>query len=244
MLRPRVTPSRLLHQHQPLAGKEIGVLCWNTQKLTQDVRFHHSLAELTGLYPTSLLLLQEARLAPRGEAWLDGWSWAVAPNMQTRTQLFGVLTAGRCAFDDIVPLLSRSRELRFATHKSLMLTRHPLPEDGTLLVANMHAINFVHAGLFISEMELLRTELLRHQGPLIVAGDFNAWSRQRRLYLRQFCRAVGLRQAVMENPHHVKSYLRQPLDFIFYRDLQLRSATAINMPGVSDHNPIHANFLL
>lgn len=244
MLRPRVTPSQLLHQHRSLDGDTLGVLCWNAQKLTQNVRFQHSLAALTERYATSLLLLQEARLAPVGDSWLDGWSWAVSPNMQTRTQLFGVLTAGRCAFDDVQPLLSQSRELRFATHKSLMLTRHPLPGYGSLLVVNMHAINFVHAGLFLNEMEQLRTELLRHSGPLIVAGDFNVWSRQRRLYLRQFCRATGLRQAVMENAHHVKSYLRQPLDFIFYRDLFLRSAEAIDMPGVSDHNPIYARFFL
>lgn len=244
MLRPRVTPSRLLHQHRPLDGDSLGVLCWNTQKLTQDSRFQQSLTALTERYAPGLLLLQEARMAPMGESWLEGWSWAVSPNMQTRTQLFGVLTAGRCAFDDVLPLLSQSRELRFATHKSLILTRHPLPGEGSLLVVNMHAINFVHAGLFMNEMELLRAELLRHVGPLIVAGDFNVWSRQRRLYLRQFCRATGLRQAVMENAHHVKSYLRQPLDFIFYRDLYLRSAEAINMPGVSDHNPIYARFLL
>ncbi|WMC10711.1 endonuclease/exonuclease/phosphatase family protein [Oceanimonas pelagia] len=244
MLRPRVTPSRLQHQHQPLAGNSLGVLCWNVQKLTREPHFQHGLAMLTERYATSLLLLQEARLAPMGDPWLEDWSWAVSPNMQTRTHLFGVLTAGQCAFDDVRPLLSQSRELRFATHKSLILTRHPLPGDGVLLVVNMHAINFVHAGLFLKEMELLRAELLRHAGPLIVAGDFNVWSRQRRLYLRRFCRAVGLRQAVMENAHHVKSYLHQPLDFIFYRDLYLRSAEAINMPGVSDHNPIYARFLL
>lgn len=244
MLRPRATPSRLLHQHQPLAGEDIGVLCWNAQKLTQDARFHQSITDLTLLYPTSLLLLQEARLAPLGESWLESWSWAAAPNMQTRKQMFGVLTAGRCAFEDIQPLLTQSRELRFATHKSLILTRHPLPEDKTLLVVNMHAINFVHAGLFLKEMEQVRIELLHHTGPLIVAGDFNAWSRQRRLYLRRFCRATGLRQAVMDNAHYVKTYLHQPLDFIFYRDLKLRSATAIDMPTVSDHNPIYARFLL
>lgn len=243
MLRPRIAPHQLGHQHQPLDGDELGVLCWNTQKLTLTPRFHLCLAGLMARFPTNLLLLQEAKLA-LNERLLEGWSYAVSPNIQTPAHLFGVLTAGRCAFDGIQPLLSRSRELRFATHKSQILTRHPLGGNTELLVANIHAINFVPHGRFHGEMEQLKRELLRHRGPLIVAGDFNVWSRQRWRYLLEFCRAMGLRQAVMADGHYIKHYLRQPLDFIFYRELQLRSATAIDTDVVSDHNPIYARFSL
>lgn len=242
MLRPRVAPHQLVHQHQHLDDDELGIMCWNTQKLTLSPEFQLCLTQLLAQFPTRLLLLQEAKLALSQRLQLDGWSYAVSPNIQTPSHLFGVLTAGQCAFDDITTVLSQGRELRFATHKSQVITHHPLQGGDTLLVANIHAINFVRHGQFNQEIAVLRQVLLQHEGPLIVAGDFNVWSRSRRLYLAQFCRAMGLKKAVMEDAKYIKTYRRQPLDFIFYRDLTLRSAIAINTPTVSDHNPIYAQF--
>ena len=242
MLRPRVAPHQLVHQHQHLDDDELGIMCWNTQKLTLSPEFQLCLTQLLAQFPTRLLLLQEAKLALSQRLQLDGWSYAVSPNIQTPSHLFGVLTAGQCAFDDITTVLSQGRELRFATHKSQVITHHPLQGGDTLLVANIHAINFVRHGQFNQEIATLRQVLLQHRGPLIVAGDFNVWSRSRRLYLAQFCRAMGLKKAVMEDAKYIKTYRRQPLDFIFYRDLTLRSAIAINTPTVSDHNPIYAQF--
>ncbi|GAA3544802.1 endonuclease/exonuclease/phosphatase family protein [Zobellella aerophila] len=243
MLRPQLAPRQLAHQHLRLEG-ELGVLCWNTQKLTLDGDFRRCLTRLMGQFPTALLLLQEAKLAMNGGLRLEGWSYAVSPNIQTHSHLFGVLTAARCAFDEVAALLSHTRELNFATHKSLILTRHPLADQRQLLVANIHAINFVRHGLFYNEIAALKRELFQHRGPLIVAGDFNVWNKKRRRYLSDFCWEMGLAQAVMEDPHHIKSLFRQPLDFIFYRDLTLRSAIAIDTQVVSDHNPIYARFSL
>ena len=243
MLRPQVAPHQLAHQHLRLDG-ELGVLCWNTQKLTLSGDFRLCLARLMSQFPTTLLLLQEAKLAVNRRLNLEGWSYAVSPNIQTPSHLFGVLTAAQCAFADVSALLSSTRELGFVTHKSLILTRHPLAGEQQLLVANIHAINFVRHGHFYHEIAALKRQLLEHQGPLIVAGDFNVWNKKRRRYLTDFCRDMGLSQAVMEDPQHIKTRFRQPLDFIFYRDLFLRSAIAIDTDVVSDHNPIYARFAL
>ncbi|MGO3229359.1 MAG: endonuclease/exonuclease/phosphatase family protein, partial [Oceanisphaera sp.] len=172
MLRPRVTPHQLVHQHQPLDDSLLGVMCWNTQKLTLSPEFQLCLTQLLATFPTRLLLLQEAKLALSQRLRLDGWSYAVSPNIQTPSHLFGVLTAGECAFDDITTVLSQGRELSFATHKSQVITHHPLQGGDTLLVANIHAINFVRHGQFHQEIAILRQILLQHKGPLIVAGDF------------------------------------------------------------------------
>ncbi len=242
MFRPQVTPHQLVHQHQPLNDDIFGVMSWNTQKQTLSPAFEQCLRQLLVQFPTRLLLLQEAKIPLKQRLPLEGWSYAVAPNMQTASYLFGVLTAGQCAFDDIRAVLSQGRELKFATHKSQVITHHPLPGGDTLLVTNIHAINFVHHGQFDKEIAILRQILLQHKGPLIVAGDFNVWSRSRRMYLAQFCRAMGLKKAVMEDEHHIKSYRKQTLDYIFYRELKLQSATAIDTRTVSDHNPIYAQF--
>lgn len=243
MLKPKIIiPQRLLHQQSMIRGEEFGVLCWNTQKLTQTLKFQVTLARLLEQFPSQILLFQEAKLA-LGSGWkIPDWSYAIAPNIQTNRSVFGVLTASQYAFGDVRPLLTQNREGVFATHKSYLLSYHPLPNKESLLIVNVHAINFVSANYFLREMELLKAELLDHRGPLIVAGDFNVWSRQRRLHLRRFCRSVGLRQAVMEDPQHIKTYRQHPLDFIFYRDLWLKEASAINTVAVSDHNPIYARF--
>lgn len=243
MLKPKVVvPQQLIHE-QPIAhGEEFGVLCWNTQKLTQTIRFQMALERVLEKFPSLFLLLQEAKLSANKELQLAHWSYAVAPNMQTRRSTFGVLTASQCAFTDAQPKLSNKREGMFATHKSYMLSYHPLANGESLLVVNVHAINFVRANLFFREIDLIKDELLHHHGPLIVAGDFNVWSRKRRLHLLRFCRSVGLRQAIMVDPHHIKTYREHPLDFIFYRGLSLQETAAIDTTTVSDHNPIYAKF--
>lgn len=245
MLKPKVViPQQFIHEHPIVHGEHFGVLCWNTQKLTQTAEFQRALARVLADYPCLFLLLQEAKLSTRKDWVLPDWSYAVAPNMQTRRSIYGVLTASQYAFTEAQARLSKKREGMFATHKSYMLSHHSLAESGSLLVANIHAVNFVRANQFSKEIELIKEELLEHRGPLIVAGDFNVWSRQRRLRLLQFCRSVGLRQAIMDDPHHIKTYRQHPLDFIFYRNLTLLETSAIDTSRVSDHNPLYARFML
>lgn len=245
MLKPRIiVPQRLIHQQAIIRGEEFGVLCWNTQKLTQTLKFQVALARILHQFPSLFLLLQEAKLTLHNDWKIPHWSYAVAPNMQTSRSVYGVLTASQIAFTDVKTRLTSRREGLLATHKSYMLSYHPLADDQSLLIVNVHAINFVSANYFLREMELLRSELLHHNGPLIVAGDFNVWNRQRRLHLLRFCRSVGLRQAFMSDDHHIKTYRTHPLDFIFYRELVLKEATAIDTTTVSDHNPIYARFMV
>lgn len=245
MLKPKILfPQQFIHKHPIHHGEEFGVLCWNTQKLTEKPEFQRTLASVLKDYPSLFLLLQEVKLSAKNDWLFPGWSYAVAPNMQTRRSVYGVLTASSYAFKEAQARLSSKREGMFATHKSYMLSHHSLAEGGSLLVVNVHAINFVRARQFSQEIELIKEEILEHKGPLIVAGDFNVWSRQRRLSLLQFCRSVGLRQAIMVDPHHVKAYRQHPLDFIFYRDLTLQETLAIDTCKVSDHNPLYARFRL
>lgn len=245
MLKPKIVISPQFIHKQPIHhGEEFGVLCWNTQKLTEAPDFQRVLADILARYPCLFLLLQEAKLTPQNNWLLPQWSYAIAPNMQTRRSVYGVLTASQYAFTEAHPRLSKKREGMFATHKSYMLSYHSLAEGGSLLVANVHAMNFVRANQFSQEIAFIKHEIFEHKGPLIVAGDFNVWSRQRRLRLLQFCRSLGLRKAIMVDPHHIKTYRQHPLDFIFYRGLSLQEAFANDTSKVSDHNPLYARFKL
>lgn len=244
LLKPTLTtPTRFIHQQPLIRGEEFGVLCWNTQKTTQTTAFQITLAQLLTRFPSQFLLLQEAKLSLSDEWYLQDWSYAIASNIQSNRHVFGVLTASQYAFSEAIPKLTLKREAGLATHKSYMMSKHPLSDKQSLLIVNVHAINFVSSQYFLKELMLLKEQFLDHQGPLIVAGDFNVWSRQRKLYLLQFCRDVGLKQAYLNDSQHVKTYLKQPLDFVFYRDLWLKEARAIKTK-LSDHNPIYTRFII
>jgi endonuclease/exonuclease/phosphatase (EEP) superfamily protein YafD len=80
----------------------------------------------------------------------------------------------------------------------------------------------------------------RHEGPIILGGDFNTWSRQRLELLYQLTRNINL-LPVNFNLDLRKTFLGRPLDFIFYRDLTLTNAS-IMQTVASDHNPLFVTF--
>src|SRR5690554_7161561 len=43
---------RFIHQQPLIRGEEFGVLCWNTQKLTQTLAFQAALAQLLKRFPS------------------------------------------------------------------------------------------------------------------------------------------------------------------------------------------------
>lgn len=204
--------------------------------------FESYLYGLLQSYTSELLLFQEAKLSVLQPAILNTFSYAMSSNMQTRRHFYGVLTAAKASFEKSTDIVTETREIRFATHKSLLISRHFLANGKAVTVVNIHAINFVPLQWFSRELEQLTILLKNESGAMIVAGDFNSWSKKRRNTLEYFCQSLDLIQAVMEDGHHIKQIFRQPLDHIFYRGLTLLKAEAINTGNISDHNPIYAQF--
>ena len=241
MLKPVYSPSRLHHQDRPLSD-EFGILCWNVHKETLDPVFRPYLHQLLHANPSNLLLLQEVKNSKKKPLDLHGLSYAMSPNMETIRHFYGVLTASDASYEEISGHLTQKRELRFATHKSLLITKHRLKSGRAVVVANVHAINFVPLKWFLSELRYIKGLLQKHTGALIVAGDFNNWTKRRRRLLERFCNDLGLEQAGLTDEHHVTHFFRQPIDHIFYRDLKLLEARALDSGKISDHNPIYARF--
>ena len=173
---------------------------------------------------------------------LDDFSYAMASNIETFQHLYGVLTATQVAFKKIHQNLSNRREVGLITHKSMLITHHQLPDGQNLHVVNIHAINFVSIKIFTKELEKIKAELHSLSGPMIVGGDFNNWTKKRIKALETFQQALGLEKADVHQEHHIKKIFAKPLDHIFYRDLTLLKAEAIDTKKVSDHNPIYATF--
>ncbi len=218
------------------------LLCWNVHKEMGRPPFDETFRYLLHRYRPDLLALQEAVLDPRTARRLPGYNYAAALNIGMGRKAFGVLSAGRCRFTQTVGIKTARREMHIATRKSLLITVHPLRNGTQLTVVNLHAINFVSGAIFIEETERLLEHLRPVRGALIVTGDFNTWSKKRLLYLETFAATIGLSAAKIADGHHIKQLFDKPLDHLYYRDLQLEEARAIDTGKVSDHNPIYAKF--
>lgn len=215
----------------------IRVLVWNVQKggdenWIGDFR--------TFAADRDLVLLQEAHLHPefvRGLAvvrhWdlAEAWRWRRAPT--------GVLTAS-----DAVPLRVDSlgsREPLLRTPKSALVTEYRLAgRDATLLVANIHAINFtVDTRAFREQLLAIAGLLEDHDGPVILCGDLNTWGEERRAIVHAIAGDLALREVAFEGPR--KQFRRYALDHVFYRDLEPLEADVTAVES-SDHNPLRVTF--
>lgn len=166
----------------------------------------------------------------------------MASNIETFRYLYGVLTATKIAFTTISSNLTHRREIGLITYKSMLITHHELPDGRTLHVVNIHSINFVSIKVFAKELEKIQAALHSCSGPIILGGDFNNWTKKRIMVLETFQHALGLKKAEIQEGHHIKQIFAKPLDHIFYRDLKLLKAEALDTKRISDHNPIYATF--
>ncbi len=241
MLKPELVHEHLLHEDERLDA-HFSLLCWNVQKKTLSQEFSHYMHELNKLYDIDLLMLQEAKTPLHYKLDIRGYSYILAPNIQTKKALFGVLTAARSHYHHHKTYLSQAKESGWATHKSVLYTHHLLPNDDVLVCVNIHAINFMPNLWFKKELDKLLEAVKEHKGPMIIAGDFNSWNKRRMDYLHGFAKLLGLTFIDLEDEHHVKSMIKYKLDHVLYRGLEVLEAKAMNSGKLSDHNPLYVKF--
>lgn len=222
-----------------LASDAFRVMVWNVQKARDD--------EWTGDFRTlaadaDLVLLQEAHLhtgftgslAGR-ERWdmVESWRWLRAPT--------GVLTAS--SIEPLSVRALRHPEPLLRTGKTALITEYRLADSPhTLLVANIHAINFTTSTRAFREQLIAVADLLdEHNGPVILCGDLNTWNNERRRILHEIAEALELAEVPFESGR--KQFRALPLDHVFFRGLELVDS-AVTPVGSSDHNPLHVTFRL
>lgn len=111
------------------------------------------------------------------------------------------------------PLREREPLLRLA--KSSLVTVYALQNGQRLMVINIHAVNFSFGvEVYTKQLAAIGEQLIHHQGPAIMAGDFNAWSQQRINALNRFAIRMGLQEVCFVDDQRRKAFGR-PLDFVF-----------------------------
>ena len=119
----------------------------------------------------------------------------------------------------------------------------PLEKGNSLLIINVHLINFEWGiSAYQVQLEQLFSFVENHQGPIIMAGDFNAWNEERLNLVNSLIKKYGLNSVALSQDERVR-FLGYPLDYIFTRGVKVVSATS-EVVTSSDHNPLLMEFEL
>ena len=225
---------------QTLDPRNISVVNWNIQK-GRNTEWVKDLSAI-GAEP-DLLILQEASV--RTNVWRD----LVPEHHESFAEGFGpdwspsgVMTVS--AAEPLTECELVAHEPWFGTRKATLITEYALSgTDRTLLVVNIHGINFALGTSDLkNQFDQARAVIEQHDGPVVFSGDFNTWRSQRAQVLEDMLAALGL-TALDFDIDHRKRFFGWALDHIYVRGLYSEYATTLQSDA-SDHNPMSVRLRL
>ena len=231
------------------------MICWNVQK-GKDRHFGRDLELGVEQLVPDLLLLQEVhpdRLPERipGGSFAPSWSYPWPGG-----RAVGVATLSRAAVLEKAALQTDTRELGVTAPKTSIATTHRLANGEVLLVLNVHLLAFEGGKLknFRRQLEDLATRMREHEGPVLLAGDFNTWSMACLEAVRVIARGAGLTEveafaAPWTTADKGSDFWNRmfgidpslPLDRVFHRGLEVSGARVLEHDS-SDHRPLLVDF--
>ena len=220
----------------PLSLENLRLLVWNVHK-GEEPRLAADFSALSQY--TDISLFQEAvsdvkftdaiAKADGNVGWTLATSWEVIENSYT-----GVATGSRVKPLRENVLVSTVTEPITNTPKTILVSEFMIEGRAeTLLVANVHCINFETTYTYRKQIRQLLERISNHQGPMIIAGDFNTWNMERLKFVKSVLSPLGLeRVATFETGDFFS------LDHIFIRGLQVKKVHNYNQVSSSDHRPL------
>jgi len=191
-----------------------------------------------------IILLQEA---PLNEEMLNILNrsrlfWNFNSAFKYQGTEFGVMTAsstqplGSCGTRQDEPLIGLPKTIIISSYAIANFPKK-------LLVANIHGINItLGTGAYREQIESLHNILQHHDGPIILAGDFNNWTAERKKIIDNLIGELSLTMLPFENENRTIIF-GDPVDHILYRGLKPLSHY-VHHVNSSDHNPITVAFRL
>jgi len=229
----------------------ITIVNWNAQK-GKNPQFASDLKLILEREKPDIMFIQEARTdffkpEQMGGHFAEGWSYPWPGG-----ESVGVMTLSRVPPIRIEPVPTRYREFDITAPKVSLVTEYPLPDGKNLLALNVHLLNFEVWSLkkISHQLEGLKTIMSNHDGPIIMAGDFNTWNKNRLKLVKKITRDVKLKE-VTDFPDGrttgdtsfkfwndvlgIEGSL--PLDRVFFRGFKPTAARVLEY-DTSDHRPI------
>ncbi len=226
----------------------IKVLSWNIAKNNHARHWSEDFLAIISQHQPDKIFLQEVRLCAIKQQIpeLASMGWSFAPNLiDTLDNTYsGVLTATKADCLHSKAKITKHQEPVTRTPKVSLFVEYSLSNSRpTLLAVNAHLINFVETSKFQAQLQQIEAIISQHQGAVIFSGDFNTWNRARWLLLLQMTAKLGLTPVyfpALEAQKIKRFWLSPPLDYIFYRGLRQKTASAkvIDHLSSSDHNPL------
>jgi len=222
-----------------LNPERISILNWNIYK---GKRENWAIDFKRYSYKHDVLMIQEAHLGDVLQSVLDNehqyWALNAAFNYQGKAT--GVMTASR-----VKPLRScgqRRAEPLIRYPKTSLISYYPVEGmNENLLVANIHGINFTFGvGAYKEQIEKLYDVMKHHNGPIVLAGDFNTWSDKRMLIVDDLAQRLSL-ESLDYTSHNRTIVFGNAIDHVFYRGLEPVEHDTWYVTS-SDHNPTRVSF--
>lgn len=149
----------------------------------------------------------------------------------------GVATGTSIAPLSETALISTVTEPVSNTPKTVLMTEFKIEgSEETLLVVNAHLINFVMDDGYTQHLQQIIDAAQNHQGPILIAGDFNTWSDSRIYYLKLAMNKLNLERVPIDNYYYMP--IIYPYDHIFIRGLKVVKAETLHQITTSDHLPL------
>ncbi|MEX2365314.1 MAG: endonuclease/exonuclease/phosphatase family protein [Pseudohongiellaceae bacterium] len=219
-----------------LNPSQIRILNWNIQKQSNPL-WRRDIRQLS--CDVDLAMFQEVHLAePFLSCFDDSWCHSFARGYSTWNRQTGVVTLASAQHLSHQPIAICEPLIRIP--KATNVTTYGLLDyERPLLVVNLHAINFSF-GINSYHLQLQQIEkiLNAHDGPVIFAGDFNAWHPKRIKLLLEFAKQLKLLEVPFAEDFRKQVFGRH-LDYVFIRDLRINDAQTQQVMS-SDHNPMLA----
>ena len=235
----------LLNRHsgpslRNLDPRHIQLLNWNIKKGLEH-GWESDLHELAS--DAQLVLIQEAALKPDMlNASRIASFWSFAPGYKSPALQTGVLTIS--SVEPVTHCNLTAWEPWLGTPKATSITEYGLQNsDQTLVVVNIHALNFtIGVRSYSRQMDEIRESLREHIGPIILSGDFNSWRGAREKRLAQLVSRLGMTALQFDVDQRIQVFGR-PIDHIYVRGLKALTSSASAVSS-SDHNPMRVRLAM
>jgi endonuclease/exonuclease/phosphatase (EEP) superfamily protein YafD len=219
-------------------GDVIRIAAWNICKGSGGILFEHDFRIIS--YQSDIVLLQEVLISKKSLSTFcqPGFSIIHAASYQRADQLRdGVATVTRIApSKDPLRVQSLSHEPLFKTPKVALITEFT---GGTpaqkILIINLHATLIRSAKQARKEINHLLEHCSDHQGPILLCGDFNTFTRKLFDNLLKSMNNFGLEHITITDDVRKKS---GKLDHAFSRGLLIERAEVMWTIRSSDHFPL------
>lgn len=240
------------YQARSISDDRLRILSWNIHKEVDKENWKKEFIKIIrdNNKTPNIILLQEVRLETNMTRILKEdvkMGWEFSPNLyqEEHEAYSGVLTASYIKPAMVKSALSSGVEPFTKTPKPVLFTKYSLDfESFELLIVNIHLINY-KLGLdeFKEQLGYTAEFVKGHDGPVIMAGDFNTWSEDRLEHLDKVIEELDLVKITFgSKSEHIETMFGNALDHIFISKEKLEvvegSQDVMADINSSDHKPL------